>query len=139
MALVAWPAWQRQQLASNQWHDMQVRFVPWINGSLVLLLLTGFLQMTADPHYEGFLTFSSLWSQAILLKHIAFVGMVAITVYLQATLYPAMKRTRLLADRRPKLAAAEEEQLARQEVRLLRLNLVCAVVVLFFTAVATAV
>jgi uncharacterized membrane protein len=139
MALVAWPAWQRQQLASNQWHDLQQRFVPWINGSLVLLLLTGFLQMTADPHYEGFLTFSSLWSQAILLKHVAFVGMVVITVYLQASLYPAMKRLALLAAKRPQLAAAEQEQLARREIRLLRLNLFCAIVVLFFTAVATAV
>jgi uncharacterized membrane protein len=139
MALVAWPAWQRQQLASNQWHNLQQRFVPWINGSLVLLLLTGFLQMTADPHYEGFLTFSSLWSQAILLKHVAFVGMVVITVYLQASLYPAMKRLALLAAKRPQLAAAEQEQLARREIRLLRLNLFCAIVVLFFTAVATAV
>jgi putative copper export protein len=138
MALVAWPAWQRRQLAANQWHEFQQRFVPWINGSLVLLLLTGFLQMTADPNYEGFLAFGSLWSQAILLKHIAFVGMVAITAYLQVSLYPAMKRLRLLAGKRPQLAAAEQEQLTRQEIRLLRLNLFCAVVVLFFTAVATA-
>jgi uncharacterized membrane protein len=139
LALIAWPAWQRQQLAGNQWPELQRRFVPWVNGSLVVLLLTGFLQMTADPNYEGFLNFDSLWSQAILLKHIAFLGMVGITVYLQGWLYPALKRLALLAAQRPDLAQVEQAQLARQEVRLLRLNLVCAALVLFFTAVATAI
>jgi uncharacterized membrane protein len=139
MALVAWPAWQRQTLAANQWAELQQRFLPWVNGSLVILLLTGFLQMTADPNYDGFLAVQSLWAQAMLLKHIAFLGMVVITGYLQMSLYPAMKRQALLAVKRPELAAAEQKQLDQQEVRLLRVNVVCALVVLFFTALATAI
>jgi hypothetical protein len=50
-----------------------------------------------------------------------------------------MSRLSLLAEKRPDLAAAEREKLQRQEMRLLRLNLLCAAIVLLFTAVATAV
>jgi uncharacterized membrane protein len=139
MALVAWPAWQRQTLAANQWAELQHRFLPWVNGSLVILLLTGFLQMTADPNYDGFLAMQTLWAQAIVLKHVAFLGMVIITAYLQVNLYPAMKRQALLALQRPDRAAVEQKQLEQQEIRLLKVNVACAVVVLFFTAVATAI
>jgi hypothetical protein len=65
--------------------------------------------------------------------------MVILGAYVQWSLYPAMTRLRLLNETRPQAAAAEQEKLAQQEVRLLRLNLLCAVVILFFTAVATAV
>lgn len=139
MALVAWPAFRKQTLAANQWLALQRRFIPWINLSLALLLITGFLQMEASPHYEGFLQFNNLWSQAILVKHIAFLGMVAITVHVQARVYPAMERTALLAAKKSSLAEAEQEKLAQQEMRLLRLNLACAGLVLFFTALATAI
>lgn len=139
MAIVALPALRQGTLASNQWFTFQRRFIPWANGSLVILLITGFVQMTTDENYTGFLSFDSVWAWAILLKHIAFLGMVAITAYVQASLYPAMSRAALLAERRPQLAAAEEARLVQRETRLLRLNLLCAVIVLFFTAIATAV
>lgn len=139
MALVAWPALKRKTLASNHWLWLQQRFTIWANGSLVVLLITGFVQMTYDPNYEGFLVVDSLWAWAILLKHLAFLGMVVIGGYLQWSLYPAMSRLRLMVEQRPKLVASEQEKLTKKEIRLLRLNLACAALILFLTAVATAV
>jgi uncharacterized membrane protein len=139
LAIAAWPALQKGTIAANQWLDLQRRFTPWINLSLALLLITGFVQMTASPHYEGFLEINSLWDWAILLKHIAFVGMVAITAHVQVKILPAAARLELLAQKKPDLAAQEQAALTRQEMKLLKLNLFCAALVLFFTAVATAV
>lgn len=139
MAFIAWPALRRGTLSGNQWIELQKRFAPWVSGSLIILLITGFIQMTNDTNYEGFLVFDSVWAWAILLKHIAFLGMVALTVYLQFVLYPSMNRISVLAETRPDLAAEEQSTLTRQEIRLLRINLVCAAGVLLFTAVATAV
>lgn len=138
MVFIAWPAHQQGSLANNQWFNLQRRSLPWINASLVILLITGFYQMTSDPNYTGFLSIDSTWAWAILLKHVAYGLMVIITVTAQAYLYPAMSRLSLLAEKKPDLAAAEGEKLQRQEIRLLRLNLICAVLVLLFTAIATA-
>jgi uncharacterized membrane protein len=135
IALVAWPALRQGTLADNQWWPLQKRFLPWANTSLVILLLTGFIQMTNDENYRGFLAMEGLWAWAILLKHIAFLGMVAITIYLQAILYPAISRHQLLVQSPAEAGAAALHQ---QEIRLLRLNLLCATAVLFCTAVATA-
>lgn len=139
MGLVAWPALQQQTLAANHWFDLQKRFTPWTNGSLVILLVTGFVQMTNDPNYGGFLTVDTIWAQAILVKHIAVGAMILIGAYIQWRLHPQMERIGLLAAKRPALAAEEQAAVLRQENRLLRLNLLCAAAVLFFTAVATAV
>ena len=139
MGLVAWPALRKGTLEANQWLSLQRRFSPWVNGSLVLLLVTGFVQMTNDPNYNGFLQVDSVWAWAILIKHIAVVAMILMAALVQVRIYPAMDRAALLAQQRPQLAAEQAAALTRQEIRLLRLNLVCAAAVLFFTAVATAV
>ena len=139
MVFIAWPALQQGSLETNQWLNLQRRFLPWVNASLVILLITGFYQMTSDPNYTGFLNVDSTWAWAILLKHIAFGAMVIVTVVVQAYLYPAMSRLSLLAGKRPDLATAEREKLQRREIRLLRINLLCALTVLLFTAVATAI
>jgi uncharacterized membrane protein len=139
MALVAWPAVGRNLLSREQWATLQQRFTPWANASLVILLITGFLQMTGDTNYTGFLQVDSLWAQAILIKHIAVGGMIAIGGYVQWRVHPALARLALLGEKRPQLAAAERDSLNHQELRLIRLNLVCAAAVLLFTAVATAV
>ncbi|WP_374686256.1 CopD family protein, partial [Promineifilum sp.] len=118
---------------------LQKRLLPWVNASLVILLITGFIQMTNDENYNGFLAIDSLWAWAMLLKHISYGGMVALTAYLQFVLYPSISRLALLTESRPDLAEAETARLSRQEIRLLRLNLVCAMAVLLFTAIATAV
>ncbi len=139
ITLLAWPALQRGTLAANQWWMIQRKFVPWANISMVVLLVTGFYQMTVDANYAGFLTVDSQWAVAILLKHIAFVAMVVITVYIQTILYPAMSRLSLLAKTKPEIADVESGSIQNREIRLLRLNLVCAALVLLFTALATAV
>ncbi len=139
MAFIAWPALRQGTLSANQWFALQKRLLPWVNGALVLLLITGFIQMTNDDNYSGFLAIDSLWAWAILLKHVAYGGMVALTIYLQFILYPAMSRLALLGETHPETAAAERDRLARREVRLLRVNVVCALGVLLFTAIATAV
>jgi len=139
MAMVALPALRKGTLADNQWFELQRRFLPWADVSLVLLLFTGFLQMTNDPNYSGFLAMDGVWAWAILLKHIAFVGMVAIMAYVQFVLYPGMERLQMLGEKRPLLAESQQTKLTSREILMLRLNLVCAVLVLFFTAVATAV
>lgn len=137
--VIAWPAWRQGTVTANQWLGLQKRFWPWANASLVLLLLTGFVQMTNDANYSGFLTIDSLWAGAMLVKHVAFGGMVGVSGYLQMVLYPAMDRAMLLAEKRPSLAETEQMALRQQEIRLLRLNLLCVGVVLLFTAMATAV
>jgi len=139
MAGVALPALRQGTLADNQWFALQRRFLPWADASLVLLLFTGFVQMTNDPNYNGFLAVNSLWAWAILLKHIAFGGMVLIMAYVQFVLYPGMARLQLLGEKRPSLAQAEQSKLNQREVLMLRVNLACAVLVLLFTAMATAV
>ncbi len=139
LTFIAWPALRNGTLTANQWLALQKRFLPWANGSLVLLLITGFVQMTNDVNYQGFLTIDGVWAGAILLKHIAFGGMVLISGYVQWSLYPAMNRTGLLLEKKPELAKAEQAALQQKEIRLLRLNLACAVAVLLCTAVATAV
>jgi len=139
MIFIAWPAMQQGSLEANQWVIFQRRFQPWINASLVILLITGFYQMTNDSNYTGFLRVDSTWAAAILLKHVAYGVMVIVTVIVQSYLYPAISRVSLLAEKRPDLADAERAKLQRQEIRLLRINLLCAVTVLLFTAVATAV
>lgn len=139
MVFIAWPALQQGTLASNQWLAIQRRFLLWTDVSLVVLLVTGFYQMTSDANYSGFLSIDSTWAWAILLKHIAYGAMVIVTIFVQVYIHPAMSRLTLLAEKKPDRAALEQEKLQRQEMRLLRVNLLCAVLVLFFTAVATAV
>lgn len=139
MAIVGWPAVRRHLLESDQWALLLRRFTPWANASMILLWVTGFLQMTNNPNYEGFLAVNSLWAQALLVKHIAVIGMMVFGFYVQMRIHPALARLALLEQQRPSMAKAEREQLTRRENRLLRLNLVCAAIVLFFTAVATAI
>jgi uncharacterized membrane protein len=139
MTVVAWPAVRDRIMEADQWVQLQRRSTPWANASLVILWATGLLQMTADPNYDGFLAVDSLWAQAILIKHIAVIAMMVFALYIQWRIHPALSRLALLEKKRPQMANAERKKLANQEVRLVRLNLICAAAVLLFTAIATAV
>lgn len=141
LALAAWPAWRAQTLTDNQWLAFQQRLTPYANGSLVVLWVTGFIQMTNDPHYTGFLSVDSTWAWAILLKHLAVLGMMGLGLYWQWRLLPALARRQLLAQRKSQAQgnSAESSPYIHQEQRLLRLNLICAALVLLLTAIATAV
>lgn len=139
MGLAAWPARQRGAVVDNSWLALQKRLTPWANVSLILLLITGFVQMTNDANYNGFLAIDSVWAWAMLVKHVAFGLLAAVTVYLQFGLYPAIDRLALLAEKRPNLAQAEQVKLDQREKQMLGLNLASAALILFCTAVATAV
>lgn len=139
MGLAAWPARQKGVVADNSWLTLQKRLTPWANVSLILLLITGFVQMTNDANYSGFLAIDGVWAWAMLVKHVAFALLAAVTVYLQFSLYPAMDRLALLAEKRPKLAQTEQTRLSQREKQFLGLNLACAALILLCTAVATAV
>jgi uncharacterized membrane protein len=101
---------------------------------LLLLVATGLVQMSANPNYHGFLAISNRWALAILLKHIIFAGMTAVSAYLTWGLLPALRRAALLQARNQ--AAADAERLRNQELLLLRLNLILGFLVLALTALA---
>ena len=136
LGLVALPAWKKQSLSDNQWLALQKSLTPWINSSMALIWVTGFIQMTQNKQYNGFLVLDSQWAWAILVKHVAVIVMTVLTIVVQVRIYPAMERLELLRGRDS--AEAQHKALAQQEVRLLRLNMFAAITVLLCTAIATA-
>jgi uncharacterized membrane protein len=47
--------------------------------SLSVLLVTGLFQMSANPNYNGLLSISNRWAASILIKHVLFLGMIAVS------------------------------------------------------------
>lgn len=117
---------------------LRQRFMPLTHLSLAVLLVTGLFQMTANPNYEGVLQFGNEWSRAILLKHVALVGMVVCGVALQFWVVPALERASLLLEHN-KGDVEDWARLRRYEVRLTWLNVILGLLVLGFTAWATAI
>lgn len=113
------------------------RFVPVANLSLATLIVTGLIQMSGDTNYDGLLNFTSAWSVAMLLKHIAFIGMGACLVLAQLGVNPALERALLLLEK-GKGSPDELARLHRQETRLTAISVGLSVLVLAFTAWATA-
>lgn len=113
------------------------RFFPLTNFSLVVLTLTGFIQMSGDSHYDGVLQFTNEWSRMLLLKHVAIVAMVVCGLILQFGVTPALERASLLRER-GKGDAAEWEKLRRREVQLTVANMLLGLLVLGLTAWITA-
>lgn len=142
LTLFVWPETKRI-LAENpalygllaRWRK---RFAPLSNISLAVLVFTGFMQMTADPNYDGVLQIDNEWSRVMLLKHLAILGMVVCGLALQYGVTPALERAGLLLER-GKGDPEAWERLRRREVRLTWLNLGLGVAVLAFTAWATAI
>ncbi|MBZ0301428.1 MAG: CopD family protein [Anaerolineae bacterium] len=141
LTVLVWPE-TRRILAENPGvysllTRLRRRFLPLTNLSLAVLIVTGLFQMTADPNYEGVLQFGNDWSRAILLKHLAVGGMVICGVALQFWVAPALERASLLVERQ-KGDPDEWARLHRLEVRLTWINVALGVLVLGFTAWATA-
>jgi uncharacterized membrane protein len=116
---------------------LQKRFQPIANLSLAVLILTGMVQTFTNPLYKGFLNFGNMWAQAMLLKHIAVFGMVILAGVITFSVQPALKRNALLIAN----DLADEQQIVRlrtQQVRLTRINLALSIIVLLFTAIASA-
>ena len=117
--------------------ELERRFTPLANLSLVVLVATGMLQMSEDENYGGFLQLGNTWAWAMLFKHLAFIGMTLIAGYVALVIEPESRRLHILAAaNRPDEAAGHH--LTRRRIRLVRLNLVCGLLTLMFTAVATA-
>jgi uncharacterized membrane protein len=113
------------------------RFMPMTNLSLAVLVVTGLVQMSGDPHYDGVLQFTNEWSRVILFKHVAVAGMFVCGLALQYGVAPALERSTLLVEHH-KGDPAELDRLQRREARLTWINVALGVLVLGFTAWATA-
>ncbi len=113
---------------------VQRRLDPVAWFSLALLVASGLVQMSANPNYEGLLSIRNRWALAILLKHIVFAGMVAVSAVLTWRVLPNLRRLALRQSRG--LDSPDSERVQRQESGLLRLNLVLSLIVLVFTALA---
>lgn len=142
LVILVWPETRRVLEGNPALYQLLTRvrrrFLPLSNLSLAVLVVTGLIQMSGDPNYEGVLQFTNDWSRVILLKHIAIAGMFICGLALQLWVAPALERTALLAER-GKDNPAEWARLHRAEVRLTWLNLALGVLVLAFTAWATAI
>ncbi len=141
LTLLVWPEARNVLTDSPELYRfltrLRKRFLPWGNLSLAVLIVTGLIQMSADPNYQGVLKFTNDWSRAILLKHIAVAGMVVCGIALQYWVVPALERTSLLMERQQG-DSATWARLRRYEVRLTWLNVALGILVLAFTAWATA-
>lgn len=113
---------------------IQRRLDPLAWFSMLVLLGSGMLQMSANPNYEGFLTIGTTWSLAILAKHLLFGVMVVISGYLTWGVLPALRRSALQRGRG--LESLNSAKLQSREASLLRVNLILGILVLALTALA---
>ncbi len=112
------------------------QILPWQWLSATLLLATGMFQMSANTNYEGLLAITNRWAVAILLKHLAYGGMLGVNAWLSLRTSPALQRAALLlANGRE---APEAGGLQRAARRWLWVNVALGVVVLGLTALARA-
>lgn len=114
---------------------LQKRLEPLTWFCIGLLIVTGLFQMSANPHYDGFLSTSTQWSLAILTKHILGVFMVVVSAIQTWEIYPAMQRALI---KKSKANETQLDELNRKEKLLLRMNFTLSILVLAATAVARA-
>ena len=122
-----------EQLALIEAIQRRLEPVAWF--SMGLLLVTGLFQLSANPHYDGFLSTSGRWSLAILAKHSLAVVMVIVSALHTWEVLPAIRR---LMMRRANARPEELILLQRRETFLLRLNLAVGVLILAMAALARA-
>ncbi len=114
--------------------EIQKRLDPLGWFCLAVLAGTGMFQLSANPNYQGFLQVESTWGIAILVKHMLFFGMTALSAYLTWDLLPALRRAALRQAKDP----AEAVRLEQRNTQLLRLNLILSLLILALTALARA-
>jgi len=101
---------------------------------LMILVGSGLFQMSANPHYQGFLAIHNRWALAILVKHLAFALVIALSAYQTWGLTPRLRRLALSQASGDKAAQMQAAQ--RQMTFLLRLHLILALIILGLTALA---
>lgn len=139
VALLVLPAMQRALDSEKQLvfiEAMQRRLEPIAWFSMSLLLATGLFQMSVNPHYDGFLSTSTQWSVAILIKHLLGIVMVVVSAIQTWEVIPAIRRS--IVKSKKSSNADEIESLRRREVLLLRLNFGLSLLILLATAFARA-
>jgi uncharacterized membrane protein len=114
---------------------MQRRLEPIAWFSMSLLLLTGLFQMSVNPHYDGFVSLSTQWSLAILIKHILGIFMVVASAIQTWEVIPSIRRLLL---KKGNADPQELSRLYRRERTLLRLNFGLSILILLATAFARA-
>jgi uncharacterized membrane protein len=114
-------------------YRLRKRFYPISNLSLVVLIVTGLSQMTADPNYDGLMQFNNTWSQVMLVKHILIVVMALIGLAIQFSIAPALERITLLLER-GRGDSQEWQTLQRREKALTWLMIVFAILILMTSA-----
>lgn len=115
---------------------IQKRLEPIAWFCMSLLLATGLFQMSVNPHYDGFLSISTQWSLAILLKHLLGIVMVVVSAIQTWEVIPAIRRA-IVKSKKSK-NAEELDSLRRREVLLLRINFGLSILILLATAFARA-
>jgi uncharacterized membrane protein len=114
---------------------MQKRLEPIAWFSIGLLLTTGLFQLSANPHYDGFLSTSGQWSIAILIKHSLAVIMIVVSAIQTWEVLPAIHRTLM---RKGKATVEELAALQKRETRLIRISFILSALILAATAFARA-
>ena len=112
---------------------LQKRLEPLAWFCMGLLLLTGLFQLSTSPHYDGFLSISTQWSLAILIKHGLAVVMVVVSAIQTWEVLPTIQRTLL---KKEKADEAELAKLQKKELFILRVNLILSALILGATAFA---
>jgi uncharacterized membrane protein len=133
------PAMQRALNSETQLvflEAMQKRLEPIAWFSMSLLVLTGLFQMSVNPHYDGFISTSTQWSLAILIKHLLGIVLVAFSAIQTWEVIPAIRRAILKS--RKSDNAEELDTLRKREILLLRVNFGLSILILLATAFARA-
>ena len=110
---------------------IQKRMEPAVWLSLSVLIVTGLFQMSLNIHYNGFLSVSSQWTIAILVKHILVVMLIVASAVQTWDVLPTIRRLLL---RKDKASQEEASKLQSREAWLLRANLILAILILGATA-----
>lgn len=137
LALLVLPAAQKtlgSEAYSQLLAGIQQRLDPLGWFCIVLLLASGMFQMSASPHYDGFLAIESLWAGAILAKHLLFGVMVTTSGVMTWGVLPALRREALRSVRGGDTSGLTRRQ--RQSIRLMQVNLSLGALVLLLTAIA---
>jgi len=143
LALFVMPA-ARRTLAAAEYAaflgELRRRLDPLSWFCLTILAGSGMIQLGVNPNYLGFLAITNRWAIAIFIKHILFLAMTALSLYLAWVVIPALQRTAFQLARRPpgEQEVPRLQSLQRQESLLLRLNLALGILILALTALARA-
>lgn len=139
VSLLVLPAMQRSLDAETQLmfiEALQKRLEPIAWFCMSLLLVTGLFQMSVNPHYDGFLSTSTQWSLAILIKHMLGIVMVVVSAIQTWEVIPAIRRAIVRSKKNKN--EKEIDSLRRKEILLLRMNFGLSILILLATAVARA-